>query len=65
MSLWYASKLAKDQNNPSLPENMSINENEIPKNDLPKVFADFFEKKYPKLSLKLKSQLMFTMEEGK
>ena len=44
-SLWDAVKRAKDQNNPSSPENMGLNWNKVPNDDLPRAFADCFENK--------------------
>ena len=44
-SLWDAVKIAKGVNTPSLPDNMSLNDNTIINSNLPKPFADFFENK--------------------
>ena len=44
-SLWDAVKLAKDINIPKLPNNMTLNDNKIDRNDLPDAFADFFKLK--------------------
>ena len=44
-SLWEAVKLAKDINIPKLPNNMTLNNNKIDRNDLPDSFANFFKLK--------------------
>ena len=44
-SLWDAVKLAKDVNNPKIPNHMLSNNIEIPKKDLPEAFADMFIRK--------------------
>ena len=41
-TLWDAVKIAKDVNNPKLPNHMLRNNTEIPKNELPNTFAEFF-----------------------
>ena len=41
-SLWNAVKKAKDLNFNSIPENMTLNSNNIPIHELPDSFADFF-----------------------
>ena len=43
--LWDAVKISKDMNTPKLPHTMHLNNNEIPINELPEVFAEFFESK--------------------
>ena len=44
-SLWDAVKLAKDVNNPKIPNHMLSNNIEIPKKDLPEAFAEMFIRK--------------------
>ena len=41
-TLWDAVKIAKDQNTPTLPENMSVNEIKINNYNLPTEFAKIF-----------------------
>ena len=48
--LWDAVKISKDMNTPKLPHTMHLNNNEIPINELPEVFAEFFESKSKKAS---------------
>ena len=44
-TLWDAVRIAKDQNTPTLPENMSVNEIKINNTNLPTEFAKFFKNK--------------------
>ena len=44
-SLWDAVRIAKDQNIPSLPDNMSFNDKTISSTELPTEFAKFFQNK--------------------
>ena len=44
-SWWEAVKVAKDINIPKLPNNMTLNNSKIDRNDLPDAFADFFKLK--------------------
>ena len=44
-SLWDAVKIAKNQNTPTLPDIMSVNEINIKNEDLPLEFAKFFSNK--------------------
>ena len=44
-TLWDAVKIAKNQNVPSLPDNMSLNDVTICESDLPLQFAEFFKNK--------------------
>ena len=49
-SLWDLVKIAKGVNIPSLPDNMSLNDNLIKNNDLPEAFANFFENKITQIT---------------
>ena len=49
-SLWDSVKIAKGVNIPSLPDNMSLNDNLIKNNDLPEAFANFFENKITQIT---------------
>ena len=49
-SLWDAVKIAKNQNTPTLPDIMSVNEINIKKKDLPLEFAKFFSNKIAQIT---------------